>query len=43
LTSSGRKRFLEYLTTLEQVVRDAAAAVETKSPAALGKLEPARG
>ncbi|HEX3571953.1 MAG TPA: transcriptional regulator [Acidobacteriaceae bacterium] len=42
LTSSGRKRFLEYLTTLEQVVRDAAAGVETKSPALPGKLSPAR-
>jgi DNA-binding MarR family transcriptional regulator len=43
LTSSGRKRFLEYLTTLEQVVRDAAAAVEAKSPATPnGKLAPAR-
>jgi DNA-binding MarR family transcriptional regulator len=43
LTSSGRKRFLEYLTTLEQVVRDAAAAVEAKGPAAPnGKLAPAR-
>ncbi|WP_263410848.1 transcriptional regulator [Terriglobus tenax] len=29
ITPAGRKRFLEYLTTLEQVVRDAAAAVET--------------
>lgn len=26
VTASGRKRYLEYLTTLEQVVRDAAAA-----------------
>jgi len=43
LTSSGRKRFLEYLTTLEQVVRDAAAAVETRSTADAGKLAPARG
>jgi DNA-binding MarR family transcriptional regulator len=43
LTNSGRKRFLEYLTTLEQVVRDAAAAVEAKSPATPnGKLAPAR-
>ena len=43
LTNSGRKRFLEYLTTLEQVVRDAAAAVETTSAAPVGKLAPARG
>ena len=42
LTSSGRKRFLEYLTTLEQVVRDAAAAVEMKSTVPAGKLSPAR-
>jgi DNA-binding MarR family transcriptional regulator len=42
LTNSGRKRFLEYLTTLEQVVRDAAAAVETKSASPSGKLAPAR-
>jgi len=42
LTSSGRKRFLEYLQTLEQVVRDAASAVEAKSPTATGKLAPAR-
>jgi len=42
LTSSGRKRFLEYLSTLEQVVRDAAAAVETRSAAPRAKLAPAR-
>lgn len=28
ITASGRKRYLEYLTTLEQVVRDAASAAE---------------
>jgi DNA-binding MarR family transcriptional regulator len=39
LTSTGRKRFLEYLETLEQVVRDAAQAVETKRDVApVGKL-----
>ena len=43
LTNSGRKRFLEYLTTLEQVVRDAAAAVETKSASVAGKFAPAEG
>ena len=42
LTNSGRKRFLEYLTTLEQVVRDAATAVESKNAAPSGKLAPAR-
>ena len=33
ITTAGRKRYLEYLTTLEQVVRDAAkgAAKETKA------------
>lgn len=34
ITASGRKRYLEYLTTLEQVIRDAATETETKkSPA----------
>jgi DNA-binding MarR family transcriptional regulator len=28
ITATGRKRFLEYLTTLEQVVRDAASITE---------------
>ena len=42
LTNSGRKRFLEYLTTLEQVVRDAATAVEAKGAVPSGKLAPAR-
>jgi DNA-binding MarR family transcriptional regulator len=43
ITSSGRKRYLEYLSTLEQVVRDAAksAAPETDSSLS-GKLSPAR-
>lgn len=31
ITASGRKRYLEYLTTLEQVIRDAATETETKS------------
>jgi DNA-binding MarR family transcriptional regulator len=30
ITSEGRARYLEYLNVLEQVVRDAAAAVKTK-------------
>jgi DNA-binding transcriptional ArsR family regulator len=30
ITGSGRKRYLEYLSTLEQVVRDAAKGVEDK-------------
>jgi len=43
LTNSGRKRFLEYLTTLEQVVRDAATAVETRNAAEhRGKLASAQ-
>jgi DNA-binding MarR family transcriptional regulator len=43
LTNTGRRRFLEYLETLEQVVRDAAGAVETKKTATTaGRLAPAR-
>ena len=44
LTSTGRRRFLEYLETLEQVVRDAAGAAETrKSAAPAGRPVQARG
>jgi DNA-binding MarR family transcriptional regulator len=32
ITSSGRKRYLEYLSTLEQVVRDAAKSGVNESP-----------
>jgi DNA-binding MarR family transcriptional regulator len=43
ITSSGRKRFVEYLSTLEQVVRDAAAAgKEELSPKVVRGLTPAR-
>lgn len=35
ITSSGRKRYLEYLTTLEQVVRDAAAIAKPDTSAAV--------
>jgi DNA-binding MarR family transcriptional regulator len=43
ITASGRKRFVEYLSTLEQVVRDAAAASEEKSGRSLARgLAPAR-
>ena len=35
ITASGRKRYLEYLSTLEQVVRDAARASKDESTAAL--------
>ena len=31
ITNSGRKRYLEYLTTLEQVVRDAAKGAQAES------------
>lgn len=31
ITASGRKRYLEYLTTLEQVVRDAANAAKSET------------
>lgn len=31
ITASGRKRYLEYLSTLEQVVRDAADAAQTQN------------
>jgi predicted ArsR family transcriptional regulator len=41
ITASGRKRYLEYLTTLEQVVRDAASVVqEAKLNQRHGKLSP---
>ena len=33
ITVSGRKRYLEYLTTLEQVVRDAASAAQSTNAA----------
>ncbi len=44
ITVSGRKRYLEYLETLESVVRDAAAVATEESNAALagGKLKPAQ-
>lgn len=35
ITSSGRKRYLEYLETLESVVRDAAAVAKEESTAGL--------
>ncbi len=41
ITPSGRKRYLEYLTTLEQVVRDAAKAGAGENiHGLLGKLAP---
>jgi len=43
ITASGRKRYLEYLSTLEQVVRDAAKMSKVEpSPAVLRGLTPAR-
>lgn len=43
ITASGRKRYLEYLATLEQVVRDAANAAKPETAAALlQQLNPSR-
>jgi DNA-binding MarR family transcriptional regulator len=42
ITASGRKRFVEYLGTLEQVVRDAAEAVEEEDGASVSQLLPQR-
>jgi DNA-binding transcriptional ArsR family regulator len=43
ITASGRKRYLEYLSTLEQVVRDAAKVTEEEPAAALLRgLTPSR-
>ena len=42
ITRKGRARYLEYLAVLEQVVRDAASAVQTKPGTSnLSKLAPA--
>ena len=43
MTASGRKRYLEYLSTLEQVVRDAAKVTKDEpAPALLRRLAPTR-
>jgi DNA-binding MarR family transcriptional regulator len=43
ITASGRKRYLEYLSTLEQVVRDAAKGVQDKPATGLVRdLTPSR-
>lgn len=42
ISPSGRKRYLEYLSTLEQVVRDAAGSAEVPSPVLLRPLAPTR-
>jgi DNA-binding MarR family transcriptional regulator len=42
ITPAGRRRYLEYLTVLEQVVRDAAGAAKAGAPPpALRRLKPA--
>jgi DNA-binding MarR family transcriptional regulator len=43
ITVSGRKRYLDYLSTLEQVVRDAASGAKPETAAALlSNLNPSR-
>lgn len=42
ITPSGRQRYLEYLETLEQVVRDAAKGAKEVDPAAMRGLSPSR-
>jgi len=42
ITSAGRKRYMEYLSTLEQVVRDAAMAGKEEPTAHLVRLAPSR-
>lgn len=42
ITAPGRKRYLEYLATLEQVVRDAASGTKPEAAALLSKLTPSR-
>jgi predicted ArsR family transcriptional regulator len=43
ITAAGRKRYLEYLSTLEQVVKDAAdASDEEAAPAVLNRLATSR-
>jgi DNA-binding HxlR family transcriptional regulator len=42
ITASGRSRYLEYLETLEQVVRDAAKGAKEGSTAAVRGLTPSR-
>ena len=42
ITQSGRKRYLEYLSTLEQVVRDAAKGAEEPAPNLARGLAPLR-
>ena len=42
ITVSGRKRYLEYLSTLEQVVRDAEKGSKTQPTLNVGALAPSR-
>jgi DNA-binding MarR family transcriptional regulator len=42
ITPSGRERYLDYLETLEQVVRDAAKGAKEAEPAAIRGLSPSR-
>jgi DNA-binding MarR family transcriptional regulator len=42
ITQSGRKRYLEYLSTLEQVVRDAAKGAQEPAPSLTRGLAPLR-
>ena len=42
ITASGRKRYLEYLETLEQVVRDAAKGADEEPAALVRGLRPSR-
>jgi len=42
ITASGRSRYLEYLETLEQVVRDAAKGAKEESSAVVRGLTPSR-
>lgn len=41
ITAAGRKRYMEYLNVLEQVVRDAGAAAKTAGPSLPRRLAPA--
>lgn len=41
ITSHGKKRYLEYLETLEQVVRDAAKVAEGSKANSRGRIRPA--
>jgi len=43
ITASGRKRYIEYLATLEQVVKDAAKVTkEIAAPGSIARLAPSR-